>query len=1161
MLVSVAVGALLGGTRARADSPTSLTSLTVRLTALATAAPDRADDGPVATLDAYWTVQSFSADAGLRRTAVLDLTFERDGTAWLAALEGLRRFDGYRWNTFPANELLGTGVWLRSVLCTRAGEVWLGTTRGPRLLTYDPAGSGPPQAREPPGGDVPRLSIKKMAEDPDGTLWFWSDLWLESGATGGIASYRQGQWRVYHVQDGLPSEKVRSYFHASTGERFALTGSGLATLRGDRWELVPLPREAAGVVPWSLIETTDGDLLAPIEKAVLRRRAGTWTSLPTVVPWNGGKVNAILRARDGAIVMPSELKGQLTAARWTGTGFERIAPILEKQAGWVQAIREAPDGSIWVVGDMGLLTRWQRTGAEWTGYQGVPGPSHLDAEGRVVFQGQSFHYLAANVSGAFRFEGGRFRRLPGNVNAEAEPDAAGRTWVVESDGSGIVGGQESGKPERWTAAELGLTRTDRILIGPDRQPWVWGRDASGGYAVSVREGARWTPLPLNARATDEDVLSSKPDTRDGVWALLKARRTGALRLVHRTASGVKSYPTSITFTNEVVDKVSFLPDYQGHVWMFGHGVSGPYLFDALTSQTPLPRANVGAEWGGAFRDESWFISSSQHGGQDGLLSLRNGQWMFFPLRHWADQAWVGADGSLAVRDTDRLWLVDAHERVPRALSLVGGHEPVSSALRDREGTLWVATVNSQREEYQVFGYRADGVPPQTSIEEAPSELRTDAPLRVRLRATERFVPRASGHTFRYAYRVGEGPWTAFTSWPDDELVLEAHGLPIGVHALAVRAQDEGGDVDPTPAVVRLKVVPVPLEQRPWFKPATAAASSGVFILACFAFAAARRARQNNRELQREMGIRRIAEEALQVTNDRLESTVVERTRELRETNHDLARAHGELRELHEQVKSKMKTELEIAERIQTSLLPRVLEAPGMEIACHMTTASEVGGDYYDLINAGPGATDAWLGIGDVAGHGLPAGLIMLMVQSSIAAVVTANPGVSPSEALSAANAILCDNIRKRLKRDEHVTLSLFHCLPDGRVQFAGAHEDIVLYQRATGKCTLVPTLGPWLGISRSAATQFVLSELHLEPGDMMVLYTDGLIEARSPSGEYFGIERLCQMVEELAAGSVDQICEAVARAAGAWSTVQEDDLSLVVARRRLVDDVALRSVG
>src|SRR5205814_931340 len=119
----------------------------------------------------------------------------------------------------------------------------------------------------------------------------------------------------------------------------------------------------------------------------------------------------------------------------------------------------------------------------------------------------------------------------------------------------------------------------------------------------------------------------------------------------------------------------------------------------------------------------------------------------------------------------------------------------------------------------------------------------------------------------------------------------------------------------------------------------------------------------------------------------------------------------------------------------------------IELAAHMLPAAEVGGDYYDVLPTDDGC---WIGIGDVAGHGLNAGLVMMMVQSVVTALVQSNPKADPTDHVVRLNEVLFENIRHRLGRDEHVTLSLLRYSEDGSLRWAGAHENLLVVHKDGG---------------------------------------------------------------------------------------------------------------
>jgi sigma-B regulation protein RsbU (phosphoserine phosphatase) len=173
---------------------------------------------------------------------------------------------------------------------------------------------------------------------------------------------------------------------------------------------------------------------------------------------------------------------------------------------------------------------------------------------------------------------------------------------------------------------------------------------------------------------------------------------------------------------------------------------------------------------------------------------------------------------------------------------------------------------------------------------------------------------------------------------------------------------------------------------------------------------------------------------------------------------------------------------------------------------------------------------------------------MLMVQSATAAVTRLHPKASSSALLEIINEVLVDNIRNRLQQDEHVTMSLVRYHVDGRVQFAGAHEEILVCRADTGECELLRTPGPWIGVRQGLSDVLVDTEFNLRKGDVVLFYTDGMIEAQNEAKELFGIERLQAALERHRAESVTSIRDALMDEVVTWGKIRTDDRSVVVVR-------------
>ena len=245
-------------------------------------------------------------------------------------------------------------------------------------------------------------------------------------------------------------------------------------------------------------------------------------------------------------------------------------------------------------------------------------------------------------------------------------------------------------------------------------------------------------------------------------------------------------------------------------------------------------------------------------------------------------------------------------------------------------------------------------------------------------------------------------------------------------------------------------------------------------------------------------------------------------------------------------KERLARELEIAARIQISILPRKLDGENLEMSARMITASEVGGDYYDVLTVDDGC---WIAIGDVSGHGLTSGLVMMMVQTAVASLVRSQPDTSPREVLRTINRVLHENIHGRLEAQRHMTLSLMRYRRDGTIVVAGAHMDAVVWRSATRAVELLPTPGTFIGISEDIDWVNVETTWRIDPGDVFVLLSDGVTEAEDSGGQPFGYEGVSALLERHATEPVEAIRDSLFEAVLRHSPVLADDATLLAMRR------------
>jgi len=250
-------------------------------------------------------------------------------------------------------------------------------------------------------------------------------------------------------------------------------------------------------------------------------------------------------------------------------------------------------------------------------------------------------------------------------------------------------------------------------------------------------------------------------------------------------------------------------------------------------------------------------------------------------------------------------------------------------------------------------------------------------------------------------------------------------------------------------------------------------------------------------------------------------------------------------------KARLQQEMEIAEHIQTSLCPPAPEHNELEIAAVMRPAEEVGGDYYDIVNDRNG--DLWMAIGDVSGHGVTPGLIMMMAQTSFNTALDQSARITPADAIVSVNDILTSNVRMKLKEGHFMTMTFLKYQGKGKFQYAGAHLDIMVYRASSGKCEEFKTDGLFLALKKDIRSVTMDKEIELSKDDVMVVYTDGVIESRKAGNrdELWDSDNLIQVIESNGKKSCEEIKNAIVKGALDWCAGKpDDDITVVVVKMK-----------
>lgn len=267
----------------------------------------------------------------------------------------------------------------------------------------------------------------------------------------------------------------------------------------------------------------------------------------------------------------------------------------------------------------------------------------------------------------------------------------------------------------------------------------------------------------------------------------------------------------------------------------------------------------------------------------------------------------------------------------------------------------------------------------------------------------------------------------------------------------------------------------------------------------------------------------------------------------------LQAANAEITSLNQALQAdnlRMGAELTVARQLQEMILPKaeeLLAIDDLDIAGLMAAAEEVGGDYYDVLQASDRSVT--IGIGDVTGHGLESGVMMIMAQTAVRTLQVLRED-DPVKAFQAINAVLYHN---RLRMGSYRNLSLALLIyRQGRLLISGQHEEVIVL-RASGEVERIDTidLGYPVGLIENISTLVAQTQIDLAIGDGIMLYTDGITEAENSQRQLYGLNRLIQHAQShwgKSASAIRSVIIADVRSHIGNHTVY-DDITLVIVKR------------
>lgn len=237
----------------------------------------------------------------------------------------------------------------------------------------------------------------------------------------------------------------------------------------------------------------------------------------------------------------------------------------------------------------------------------------------------------------------------------------------------------------------------------------------------------------------------------------------------------------------------------------------------------------------------------------------------------------------------------------------------------------------------------------------------------------------------------------------------------------------------------------------------------------------------------------------------------------------------------------IESELETARQIQISILPRAIPAlPHLRIAAAYEPMSAVAGDFYQFIPVDQHRLGVL--VADVCGHGVPAAMISSMIKVAMQSV--AGCAADPSRVLIELNRILSPELRGQLISAAYLWIDTeHHC---ARYSAAG-HPPLLYWRSSAGKLQRVESNGLLFGIA--ADEEYPVHNFALQPQDRLLLYTDGVTEPESVTGESFGDRQLNEIVQAHHSRPASELLDTVLSQLHSWppmSANQQDDITLIV---------------
>ena len=816
----------------------------------------------------------FAEDADLSTRFLLGMDFEKNGTAWFAAADGLYRYDGFTWKKYGISNGLPSS-YVRCVTVAQNGDIWIGTDKG--VCTYN----GKIFERVRTNSLVFNRSVRRIFEDPDGTLWFCSDRWPDSSNPGGLVSFDRKTWRYYGIQEGLPNDHVFHYYRHFDGRRFACTPEGMVEWLGDKWGPLRNPGYPPKLHTWMVTGTPQGDIFVQASRATYRLEKDRWNKVED-------NSSALCACKDGSIVSlfhdPSRQTQQFT--RWNGNSFIFESFSFPSRGSFIEMAKQAPDGAIWAI-SYGLIVRWEYGVSDWSYFKGLPPHCYSDTADRIWFADKSNTVVYANQS--FRSLSQAFPSLWIGVNG----DVWGQMKTTTNDSLIRFGLQET---NQYSLTKIGIQDISGLIIDPQTNHWFYGVDKSSNSVVTCFNGTQWLQI-RDQKLARYSIRSVCSDLTNGIWMVCVPPSGNNYELAYINQKMV-SFPlqrNAIPLSGEplvCLTKEGF--------WLFGQNglVQG-----TLSLENSWRRVNEISVTNGfshylSSRNILAIFASGGITGQPGVICRYNSKWQEF-FADITQQCFLDREDNLAFADANGFYWLRHGSKEPHYVSIPLNTQ-IISITRSRDGAFWLGTLDG------VLQWRPKLAPIRVQLISDADYVPHNGKLQFRVQVARYLKPQSTQSRYLYSMKIDDLSWSEFTS--SVSKTIDVQMLEPGPHQISLRVQNNTGDIIEAMSPLKFRVLATPLQDRVWFKPVLILIAAAILLPSIGFILRVIEIRQTNRILQLEINDRKQIQAELQVARDSLEEKVKLRTAELEITNQSLNREISERNHLENQLRQSQKME-------------------------------------------------------------------------------------------------------------------------------------------------------------------------------------------------------------------------------------------------------------